>query len=124
MEEGKKEGGEPIDLALRTRRFALAIISLSRRIPRADDAGLVIRRQILRCGTSVGAQYREGRRARSSAEYVSKIQSALQELDETGYWLELLRDAKLVDRKLIGRFLKEVDELIRILVTCADSAKG
>jgi four helix bundle protein len=126
MEEGRKpeDAERPMDLALRTRRFAMAIITLSRRISHGDDAGEVIRRQILRSGTSIGAQYREGRRARSTAEYVSKLEGALQELEETGYWLELLQDAQLVEAAMIQRFLTEVGELTCIFIQCVKNAKG
>jgi four helix bundle protein len=78
------------DLGERTKQFALRIIRLADALPNRWVAQ-TIGKQVLRCGTSVGAQYREGRRARSSAEYISKVESALQELDETGYWLEARR---------------------------------
>ena len=79
----------PSDLRNRTKVFALRVIRLYSALPRSTEAQ-VIGKQILRSGTSVGAQYREACRARSTAEFVSKMQSGRQELDETGYWLELL----------------------------------
>ena len=77
------------DLKVRTKKFALRIVKLFTSLPKTAQAQ-VIGKQVLRSGTSVGAQYREACRSRSSAEFISKIQSSLQELDETAYWLELL----------------------------------
>mgnify|MGYP003412905013 FL=1 len=75
----------------------------------------VIGKQILRSGTSVGAQYREACRARSNSEFISKVQSSLQELDETAYWLELLVDGGMVKAEKLSGLQKETDELIAIL---------
>ena len=85
------------DLRLRTKRFALRIIQLCDTLPR-NSAGLVLGRQILRSGTSPGAQYREAQRAKSTADFISKIEGALQELEETAYWLELLVEGGLFKR--------------------------
>lgn len=79
----------------RTKLFALRIIRLYSSLPKAVEAQ-VIGKQILRSGTSVGAQVREGNRSRSDAEMISKIEGALQELEETVYWLELLADSGIV----------------------------
>ncbi|HEY0049727.1 MAG TPA: four helix bundle protein [Pyrinomonadaceae bacterium] len=83
---------ENTDLKTRTKSFALRIIKLYKALPNTVEAQ-IIGKQILRSGTSAGAQYREGTRARSNAEFISKIESALQELEETAYWLELLIEA-------------------------------
>src|SRR5690349_15460519 len=80
------------DLVKRTKMFALRIVKLYVSLPKTTEAQ-VIGKQVLRSGTSVGAHYREAKRARSTAEFVSKIEGALQELDETTYWLE--RSAKV-----------------------------
>jgi four helix bundle protein len=80
--------------------------------------------QAFRAGTSVGAQYREACRSRSDAEIISKLESTLQELDETGYWLELLVDSEIVSSKLLGPLMKECDELTRMLVTAVKNIKG
>ena len=79
------------ELKSRTKSYALRIIKLFKSLPKTVEAQ-VIGKQILRSGTSVGAQYREACRSRSTAEFISKIESSLQELDETAYWLELLVD--------------------------------
>src|SRR6478752_4200714 len=88
-----KEGDPPLeDLRSRTKRYALAAINLYLRISRAPQAQ-VMAMQMLRSSTSVGAHYREACRARSDAEFISKMEGGLQELDETAYWLELLIDS-------------------------------
>ena len=87
-DEGREfEGIE--NLRHRTKRYALAIMDLSLIIPN-NPRCWVISKQILRSGTSVGAQYREACRAKSNPDFISKLEGSLQELDETHYWLELL----------------------------------
>jgi four helix bundle protein len=87
-----KAQGENIDLITRTRAFALRIIRLYTSLP-GTQVEQVIGRQLLRAGTSVGAHYREAQCSRSTAEFVSKLDGGRQELEETMYWLELLRDS-------------------------------
>ena len=82
------------DLKQRTKTFALRIIKLYSALPRRGDAK-VFGNQILKSGTSVGAQYREACRAKSDADFISKVEGALQELDETAYWLELMARLRL-----------------------------
>ena len=94
------------DLKERTKQFAPRIIRLYSSLGRDGAAG-VIGMQLLRSGTSVGAQYREAARARSQAEFISKVESLTQELDETIYWMELLQDAHLVDPRLLRDLLEE-----------------
>jgi len=110
------------DLKERTKQFALRIIQLYGALPRTSVAR-VIGKQVLRSGTSVGAHYREAQRSRSSAELVSKTEGALQEIEETGYWLELLADAGIVPSESLNDLQREVGELTAILVTCAKNAK-
>jgi four helix bundle protein len=88
-----------------------------------DQVGQVLGRQCLRSGTSVGAQYREAKRARSVAEFVSKIEGALQELDETEYWLELLTESQTVRPARLAPLVAETKELIAIFVASAKTAK-
>jgi four helix bundle protein len=114
--------GAKRDLKERTRAFSLEIIRLYCTLPRTTLAQ-VLGKQLLRSGTSVGAQYREGRRAKSHADLASKVDGALQELEETGYWLELLRDAEIVPRDHLGPLFAEVEELTAILVTIVVSVK-
>ena len=72
----------------------------------------------------MGAHYREARRAKSRADFVSKIEGALQELDETGYWLELLREARIAKADAVDRLSHEADELISIFVTIVRRTKS
>lgn len=116
-------GEQMVDLKVRTKRFALRIIRLSTSVPNTP-AGRVIGHQILKSGTSVGAHYREGCRARSDAEFISKLEGGLQELEETADWLELLIEGEIVSRALLDDLYKEADELIAIFVTCVKKAKG
>ena len=117
MEERKK------DLRLRTKQFALRVIALSTSLPN-DLESQIMRRQVVRSGTSVGAQYREACRARSGAEFISKMQSALQELDETGYWFELLADSRRVPALQLADLLGEANELTAIFVASIKTAGG
>jgi four helix bundle protein len=112
----------PVDLKIRTRDFALRVIRLYSSLPKSAVAQ-VIGKQILRSGTSVGANYREGIRARSRHEYGTKLNISLMELEETLYWLELLEAAVLRNTEV--NFLKaEAGELCAILVTLIKRAKS
>ena len=111
------------DLKARTKQFALRIVRLYTSLPKTNEAQ-VIGKQVLRSGTSVGAQYREAQRAKSDADFINKIEGSLQELDETGYWLELLKDSGIFSAEKLNPLLKETDELIAILVTIVKKVKS
>jgi four helix bundle protein len=111
------------DLRERTKALALRVIRLYAALPKSG-AAQVLGKQLLRSGTSAGANYREAMRSRSSAEFVSKIEIALQELEETLYWLELLTESGIVPAKRLADLMKECGELTAILVTCAKRAKA
>jgi four helix bundle protein len=104
------------DLKDRTKGFALRIIKLYSALPK-HGAGQVLGNQILKSGTSPGAQYREAQRAKSDADFISKIEGALQELDETIYWLELIGESGIVPERRLQPLLNEAEELIAIFVT-------
>ena len=110
------------DLGERTKRYAVQIIRLCGELPK-DMVAHVIGKQVLRSGTSVGAQYREARRARSDSEFISKVECALQELDETLYWLELLDEVELIADDRLGALMKESEELIAIFVSSVRTVK-
>ena len=118
----KEEGGRVKDLKVRMREFALRIIRLYAKLPKSTE-GQVIGKQLLRSGTSVGAHYREGSRARSTAEFVSKLGGGQQELEETIYWLELLQEAEIVKPTLLDGLITECNELQAIFTTCIKTAK-
>ena len=113
----------PLDLKVRTKQFALRIIRLYTSLPKTTE-DQVIGKQVLRSGTSVGAQYREAQRAKSDADFINKVEGSLQELDETGYWLELLKDSGILSAEKLNPLLKETDELIAIFVTIVKKVKS
>ena len=120
----KVEQGDAPDLHKRTKQFALRIIRLYRSLPKQDGVAQVLGKQLLRSATSVGAQYREARRARSAAEFVSKLQCALQEMDETAYWLELIVEAELAKPSSMTNLLGEASELTAVLASSVKTAKA
>lgn len=111
------------DLRCRTKAFALGVIRLYTRLPKTTEAQ-VLGRQVLRSGTSVGAHYREACRARSVAEFISKIEGGLQELEETAYWLELLMESGILDTQMGCSVLEEAGALTAIFVASARTAKA
>jgi four helix bundle protein len=110
------------DLRARTKAFALRIIHMDSALPRSR-AATILGNQVLRSGTSVGAQYREACRSRSVAEFISKMESCIQELDETDYWLELLADGGIIPPKRLVELRQETDELIGIFTASVKTAK-
>jgi four helix bundle protein len=111
------------EMLRRTRRFALAIIRLGLSLPRSM-VSQVLGRQVLGSGTSVGAHYREACRAKSRADFVSKIEGALQELDETVYWLELVQDVYVEKSSQTRSLMTEANELISIFVSVVKIVKA
>ncbi len=122
MNDLNDTAGNKHDLRARTTEFALRIIRLYSSLPRTTEAQ-VLGKQLLRCGTSVGAHYHEATRARSAAEFVSKIECGLQELEESIYWLELLTAANIVPASRLRPLLQEAEELMAIFVSSAKTAK-
>jgi four helix bundle protein len=115
-------GGEGYDLRGRTKRFALAIIRMVGDLPRST-AAQVLGRQVLRSGTSVGANYCEAYRGRSRAEFIAKAGDCLREIEETSYWLELLADSGIASTDQLAPLRKESDELTAIFVAILRRAK-
>jgi four helix bundle protein len=113
---------EENDLRQRTKEFGLQIVHMFSGLPKTTEAQ-VLGKQVLRSGTSVGANYREAYRARSRAEFISKCGDSLRELEETAYWLELLVDGKIVPADRLAAVRQECDELIAIFVTILKSSK-
>jgi four helix bundle protein len=111
------------DLKVRTKQFSLRIIRVYSALP-ASTVAQMIGKQLLRAGTSVGAHYREAVRSRSDAEFISKLEAGLQELDETEYWLELLVDAEIISAERLMELRNEANELIAIFATCVKNAKA
>jgi four helix bundle protein len=99
----------------RTKQLALRVIELVTDLPNGKDAD-VLGRQILRSGTSVGANYRAACRARSTADLVNKLGIVEEEADETGYWLDLLSDSGLAATSRVQPLLRESDEILAMTV--------
>ena len=125
MARAEREMNEPKEalfLKGRTKEFALQVIKLYAALPRKTEA-LVLGKQFLRSGTSVGAHYREAQRARSNAEFISKFEGGMQELEETLYWLELLEESGIVVGDRVSILQKEANELMAIMVASVKTAK-
>jgi four helix bundle protein len=117
-------GDQPQDLKPRTKQFALRVIRMYSKLPKSDTVAQVLGKQVLRSGTSVGANYREASRGRSKAEFISKIGDCLKEIEETEYWLELLVDSGCVAAPKMADLLDETRQLIAIFTTIDKKAKG
>jgi four helix bundle protein len=115
---------KPQDLKPRTKTFALRVIRMYSKLPKNDTVAQVLGKQVLRSGTSVGANYREASRGRSKAEFISKIGDCLKEIEETEYWLELLVDSGCVSTTKMADLLDETRQLIAIFTTIDKKAKG
>jgi four helix bundle protein len=111
------------ELQDRTKKFALRIISAFSRLPKLEEAR-VLGRQFLRSGTSVAANYRAACRARSTADFISKISIVVEEADETLLWLELLVEAKLVRAEKLEPLIAECEELLKIFSASLATAKA
>jgi len=111
------------NLSKRTTTFAIRVVRLFTSLPKIPAAQF-IGKQLLRSGTSVGAHYREAKRAKSTKDFLNKLQGALQELEETAYWLELLVEGKLIIKDKLQPLQKETDELTAIFVTIVKKIKG
>lgn len=101
------------ELRERTKQFSSRIIRLFRQVPWQHD-GHVIAKQLLRSGTSIGANYRAACRGRSRAEFFAKLCIVVEEADETVYWLELLAEGELLPRQRLASILHEARELAAI----------
>ncbi len=115
---------DEVDLPDRTKQFARRIIRLYCALPKANTVAQVLGKQVLRSGTSVGANYREAHRGRSKAEFISKIGDCLKEADETLYWLELLLEENVVPGRRLEPLVGEANELVAIFTTISKRSKG
>ena len=110
------------DLKRRMRLFALQVIRLAGELPR-NNVGDVLGRQLLKCGTSVGANYRSACRAKSQADFISKMGIVEEEADEAIYWLELLAEARMIQRQKTEPLIGEADEFVAIAVASIRTAR-
>jgi four helix bundle protein len=110
------------DLKPRTKKFALDVILYSRKLPRGDEF-TIIKRQLIRSATSVAANYRAAQRAKSKADFISKLGTVEEEADESLFWLECLVELATNPHVELDRLLKEANELTAILVTSRKRAR-
>ncbi|HVO75070.1 MAG TPA: four helix bundle protein [Ignavibacteriaceae bacterium] len=110
------------DLLSRTKRFALDIINFIDFLPQ-NNKGVIISRQILKSGTSVGANYRAACRSKSKDDFIYKIKIVEEEADETLFWLEIINEASFVSNQLLRDLLKEADELTAIFTSIAKTSQ-
>ena len=113
----------PPDLKQRTKQFAVDVVRFVQKLPRQQPID-VLGRQLLRSGTSVAANYRAARRARSRKEFLAKMGIVEEEADESSFWLELLADAGLVVSDELRRLRAEADQLVAIVVSSIRTARG
>jgi len=113
---------ETSQLKDRTKKFAIRVIHLVESLPPKRVAA-VVGNQLLRSGTSVGANYRSACRARSPAEFCSKMGIVEEELDESLYWMELVIEASLITRNRLGQLMKEGEELLAMTVASINTAR-
>jgi four helix bundle protein len=109
-------------LKARTKEFAKRVILLCRRLPGTEEARL-IRNQLFRAGTAVGANYRAVCRARSKADFISKMGIVLEETDESLYWMELLVETEIIKREPLVELMDEADQLVCMWVASLNTAK-
>jgi four helix bundle protein len=114
---------QPEELRERTKQFAIRIVKLFRALPKTEVAR-VLGRQVLRSGTSVAANYRAVCRARSRADFISKLSVVTEETDETVFWLELLIETGVVPKARLEKLLTEAGELIRIFGSSLYTARS
>lgn len=113
---------KPEDLKIRTKQFALRIIRMVRSLPKTREAD-VIGKQLLRCGTSVAANYRAACRARCQADFISKITVVEEECDESAFWMELIIDAEILKKRVVDSLLHEATELTAIFTASGKTAR-
>lgn len=111
------------EMKQRTKKFAVRVIKMTEALPNTRAAD-VIAKQLIRSSSSVGANYRAALRARSQADFISKIGITIEETDESEYWIELLVDCEIVKSERMTELLKEANELIAILTATSKTTKS
>jgi four helix bundle protein len=117
--DGTFDGGS---LRERTKAFAVRIVRLYSALPK-DPAAQVVGKQLLRSGTSVGAHYREAQRSRSRAEFISRVEVGIQELEESDYWVDLLIECEIVLAERLKGLKQETRELLAMLTSSVCTTK-
>lgn len=110
------------DLKDRTKKFALRIIKLVNALPNTIS-GRAIGNQLIRCGTSIAANYRAACRARSKTEFIAKLGIVEEEADESIFWIEMLVESGLVKASLVKSLLQENNEILSIIIASKKTAR-
>lgn len=111
-----------MELQSRTKAFAVRVIRLYRALSRNDE-GRILGRQMMRSGTSVAANYRAACRAKSRADFISKMGTVVEEADETLFWMELLTEACILNANAAQPLMKEAEEILRIFAASLKTAR-
>lgn len=114
---------EPLPITERTFNFAVRIVNLCQVLDEKPGVGRTLAKQLVRCGTSIGANVEEAQSGQSKADFISKMEIALKEARETKYWLRILLATNLIPEQRLTSLLKESDELIRIIAAIVIKAK-
>src|SRR5438128_4475478 len=112
----------PQEMKNRTKKFAVRVIKMTETLPEKRAAN-IIANQLIRSSTSIGANYRAALRARSQADFISKIGITTEEADESEYWMELLVDCEIIKAERMTELLKEANELVAILTATSKTTK-
>lgn len=126
MENGESEvesGKKKNDIVERSVKFALRIIRLYRNLEK-DSAGLIIGKQLLRSGTSIGANVHEAQGAQSKADFIAKMSIAHKEAYETSYWLHLIRESKMINEDKLSDLIDETSQIVKILSSILITSKN
>ena|SRR5215211_6231793 len=118
------DGMTPAELKQRTKTFAVDVVKFAKTLITEDIALAHVARQLVRCGTAVGANYRASCRAKSTADFISKMTTVEEEADETLYWLELLVDSGAVPSQRVAGLTNEAEQLLRIVVASIKTSRG
>ncbi|HTY05176.1 MAG TPA: four helix bundle protein [Gemmatimonadales bacterium] len=112
----------PSDLIQRTKTFAVDVVRVTQELPRTRS-GATLGDQLLRCGTSVGANYRAARRARSRREFIAKLGIVEEEADEAIFWLDLLSESGMLSAERVTPLRREANELLSIVIASIRTAR-
>ena len=111
------------EMKRRTKTFAIRCMKLADSLP-TTTSGRTVAGQLVRCGTSVGANYRSACRGRSGAEFVSKLGIVEEEADESQFWMELIAESGMKSERLVRALHQEADEIVRMVVSSIRTARS
>jgi four helix bundle protein len=123
LNDGASHEMNAAEFRSRTRAFALRVIRLVEALPKSRTAD-VVGKQLLRCGTSVGANYRAASRAKSTADFIAKMGIVEEESDESIYWMELIVESGLMTEKRVDDLMKEAHEILSMVVASIKTSRN